>query len=233
MFYVYDECTAHKGSNEVASFLFHFINTYLHDEVEELQVFCDSAGGQNKNFTIVRFIHFITSNQIHGLKNIKITFPIRGHSYLECDKNVGLWNMKEKMETPKDFVSMVEKSRNKPTPFKVVHVEKEMVLDWKSFFDTEYGIKCPFKTQPTKEISAATSQPRLISWRTTYKGPMYTSVIKKSKRNNSTELASGEFHLPPQSYSGRPTNFLNKCWYNSFKAKTQHRPILSLCQILS
>lgn len=41
LFYMYDECTAKKGSNEVASFLFHFIWNFLDDEVEEMQVFCD------------------------------------------------------------------------------------------------------------------------------------------------------------------------------------------------
>lgn len=74
-------------------------------------MFCDFTGGQNKNFTIIRFINFIANKQIHGIKEIKITSPVRGHSYLECDKNVGLWSFMEKMETPRDYVSMIQNVR--------------------------------------------------------------------------------------------------------------------------
>ena len=102
-FYVYHEGIAKKGPNEVASFLFHFINNYLNDDVEQLHIFCDSAGGQNKNFTIIRLIHYVTRNRIHGLKEITTTFPIRGHSYMECDKDVKLLNLKSRMKTPKDL----------------------------------------------------------------------------------------------------------------------------------
>ena len=58
IFYVYHEGIAKKEPKEVASFLFHFIMNYFDEEVQELEIFCDSAGGQNKNYTIFRL--FIT-----------------------------------------------------------------------------------------------------------------------------------------------------------------------------
>lgn len=48
---------------------------------------------------------------------------------MECDTNVGLWKIKEKMETSKDFVSMIENSRTKPSPFVAVNVSKQMVFN--------------------------------------------------------------------------------------------------------
>lgn len=149
--------------------LFYYICKFLDDEVEKLHVFCDFNGGQNKNFTIIHFIHFIANKQIHGKKEIKITFPVRGHSYLY--KNVGLWNFKEKMETPKDFVTMIQNVRKKPFPVEVVSVYKDLVYDWKDCYWCSVWEKCPLKTQPTKEITASTSNPRLITWRTIYNGP--------------------------------------------------------------
>lgn len=80
-------------------------------------------------YSIIRFIHFIANKQIDGITEIKITSPVRGHSYLECDKNVGLWNFKEKMETPKDFVTMIQNVRKKPFPFEVESVYKDLVYD--------------------------------------------------------------------------------------------------------
>ncbi|KAL4153679.1 hypothetical protein QTP88_001512 [Uroleucon formosanum] len=205
IFYVYNESIAKKGANEVASFIFHFIMNYLDDDVEELQIFCDSAGGQNKNHTIFRFIHYIVNNQIHGLKNIKITFPVRGHSYLECDKNVGLWKLKEKMETPKDFKSMIKNSRIKPSPFVVVSVSKQIVFNWTHLLCTIYNVrKCPFKTQPIKEIIASSTEPRQLKWRDTYNGPMFSNVIKKPEKglSKASTLKKGEFELPTRCYSG-------------------------------
>lgn len=176
---------------------------YLDDDVEELQIFCDSAGGQNKNYTIFRFVHYIVDNQIHGLKKIKITFPFRGHSYLECDKNVGLWKLKEKMETPIDFKSMIKNSRTKPSLFIVVSVSKQIVYNWTNLLNTIHYIirKCPFKTQPIKEIFASITEPRLLKWRDTYNGPMFSNVIKKPVKDAST-LQKGEFELPTRCYSG-------------------------------
>ncbi|KAK9754394.1 hypothetical protein QE152_g1328 [Popillia japonica] len=83
LFYTYPENLAKKGSDEVCSFLFHFLMNYLQPEVKHLHIFCDSAGGQNKNFSMFRFMHFMV-HTVKRLESIKITFPIRGHSYLEC-----------------------------------------------------------------------------------------------------------------------------------------------------
>ncbi|XP_050302515.1 uncharacterized protein LOC126740503 [Anthonomus grandis grandis] len=200
IFYVYDESVAKKVPNELASFLFHFIMNYLDDEVQELDIFCDSAGGQNKNYTIFRFIHYFTNNRIHGLTDIKITFPIRGHSYLECDKNVGLWNIKAPMEIPKDFEEMVKLSRSKPSPFTVISVTKRIVLDWKIMLLSQYAAKCPFKTQPIKVIQAFSSHSRLLQYRTTYFGEMLTSIIRAPRHSQS--LPKRLFELTSPAYNG-------------------------------
>lgn len=57
-FYVYDETVAGKGANEVASFLFHFVMCKLDPSVKELDIICDSCGGQNKNWTFLRMVHY-------------------------------------------------------------------------------------------------------------------------------------------------------------------------------
>lgn len=55
-FYCYPEVNGKKGPEEVASFLFHYLNNFVDtDWVKTVHIFCDSAGGQNKNFTIFVF----------------------------------------------------------------------------------------------------------------------------------------------------------------------------------
>lgn len=52
LFYTYTEEVAHKGANEVISFLNNFICEVLEEEVRSLKIFCDSCGGQNKNHAL-------------------------------------------------------------------------------------------------------------------------------------------------------------------------------------
>ncbi len=127
--YTYHEGLAKKGSNEVASFLLHFINNFLDDDVQKLRIFCDSCDGQNKNFTIFRFIHYVTAYQIAGPWRITMTFTIRGHSYLECDKNVGLLNLKTHEECSIDIENLIQNTRSRPFPFVVIRVNQVMIYD--------------------------------------------------------------------------------------------------------
>jgi hypothetical protein len=84
-FYTYPETVAKKGSNDVVSFLYHFAYNILDERVNHFEIFCDSAGGQNKNYLVFKFIHYLVHHR-KRFNSVKITFPIRGHSYMECDK---------------------------------------------------------------------------------------------------------------------------------------------------
>ncbi|RUS71872.1 hypothetical protein EGW08_020363 [Elysia chlorotica] len=55
----YDETVGRKGANDMASMLLFLFNEILPKEVTHLQLFCDSCPGQNKNWTMLRFLHFM------------------------------------------------------------------------------------------------------------------------------------------------------------------------------
>lgn len=55
--YAYDETIGKRGADDVASVLSHFIKTYVSQDVKHLELFCDSCGGQNKNYTIFGFLY--------------------------------------------------------------------------------------------------------------------------------------------------------------------------------
>lgn len=83
--YVYDESIGKKGQNDVTSHLFHFLRN-LENVTENLIIFSDGCAGQNKNYTMVRFLYFI----VHVLKLFKTIihiFPVRGHSFLPNDQD--------------------------------------------------------------------------------------------------------------------------------------------------
>lgn len=221
--YAYPETSGNKGSNEVVSFLDHYVNKVLSPKVQQLEIFCDSCGGQNKNYTLIRYCHYLVCF-LKRLKSLKLTFPVVGHSYMECDKDVGLIKTKTRTEVPQDWVTVFKESRVKPAPFNVVEVEIEMIRDWSSFLAPFYLDKCTFATRPIRELRIEQDETRLVYHRESFNGSWVSSVVapavekkmkkssKKTKVPNETKpklilpmgpLLEGEFYFPPAAYEGK------------------------------
>ncbi|PSN33909.1 hypothetical protein C0J52_20398 [Blattella germanica] len=169
VFYTYDQTIARKGADDVVSFLHHFIETFLQEDIKTLHLFCDSCGGQNKNYPVFRYLHWLINGQ-QRFEQIHMTFPVRGHSYLECDKNMGLINQKSRVETPNEWNEVIRAARRKPSPFHVVEVQQDFIYNWTSYFKTPFKKKCPFQTRPVTEIKFCQEHPRTVNIRTTYNG---------------------------------------------------------------
>lgn len=206
IFYSYPETFAKKGPNEVLSFLFHYITNFMDNNVKHLHIFCDSAGGQNKNYSMFRFIHYVV-HKTKLLESIRITFPERGHSYMECDKNMGLVDLKTHMEVPNDWFELLKMSRIRPSPFQVVEVEQDIVKKWDVFLNDKYAKKCPFPIQKVKQIESTREHPRLISFLTSFYGAWTQNPITpvNSKKTSVVRnvLPEGEFELPLPAYTGK------------------------------
>lgn len=205
LFFVYDETVAKKGATEVCSFLFYYIMFCLEGDVKHLEIFCDSACGQNKNWSVFRLIHYIV-HHTGRLDSIKITFPVRGHSYLECDKNMALINQKKRAELPEDWIEELQTARKRPTSFNVVEVDENLVRGWPEFLKPFYEEKCPFATRPIKEIAAEKAHPRFLKYRNTYSGAWEAVVVNKPgsvKPRYETGLPCTEATLPSKFYSGK------------------------------
>lgn len=148
VFYVYPETIGKKGRDDVCSLLFHFLHNQLDSQVRKLEIFCDSCGGQNKNYSVFRFLH-------QRQDYVKVTFPIRGHSYMENDKNMGIINTKAKVEILEELCELVHSSRCKPSPFIVVEIDQQnqtIFSQWTQQLTAHYRKKCPFKTRPLRNI---------------------------------------------------------------------------------
>jgi hypothetical protein len=127
--------------------LFHFVTEILDQTVRELIIFCDSCAGQNKNYTVIRFIHHLIF-EVKPFDTIKMVFPIRGHSYLECDKSMGLANQKSHAEIPEDWRAVLRNSRTKPSPFIVIDCHQQIFKHCSNFLNPLYKKTCPIPTRP-------------------------------------------------------------------------------------
>lgn len=86
VFYSYLEGSGKKGPHEVCTMILKYINTQISPEVKELYIFSDACGGQNRNHTLVRMLLALTMTG--RFSKIHQYFPVRGHSFLPCDRNL-------------------------------------------------------------------------------------------------------------------------------------------------
>ncbi|KAG5888980.1 hypothetical protein JTB14_026051 [Gonioctena quinquepunctata] len=78
----------------------------------------------------------LSTNNVHykllerkRFDTFKEVFAVRGHSYMECDKNMGLINCKTRTAFPEYWVQVFKDARAKPSPFKVEKFDRTTVRD--------------------------------------------------------------------------------------------------------
>jgi hypothetical protein len=103
-FYTYLEGIAKRGPEEVCSLVWMKIQQ-MSPIVKELQVFSDACGAQNRSNTMVRFLLALVSTG--RFQKLHHYFPVRGHSFLQCDRNFGIAKRKirrkDRIYTPEEY----------------------------------------------------------------------------------------------------------------------------------
>lgn len=155
----------------------------------------------------MRFLHYVVHME-KRLDSVKMTFPIRGHSYLECDKDFGLINQKSRVEVPEEWYEVFKMARNKPSPFDVEKVTQSYFQSWTAFLLQRYRRICPFPSRPLRELKIVKEHPRLILHRDSYTGNWESSVVidAKFKLMGKQKLKEGEFQLPDSLYKGKKSS---------------------------
>nr|CAI5865121.1 unnamed protein product [Callosobruchus analis] len=85
--YIYHEGEAKKTGNEIGSFLLDYLRESSDDKTE-LHLFSDNCWGQNKNHTVIR-MRLALTDATHFSKILHY-FPVRGHSFLPCDRDFAI-----------------------------------------------------------------------------------------------------------------------------------------------
>ena len=150
--YVYNETVARRRSDDVASLLLIFFNNFVPDTVKHLHLFCDGCPGQNKNWTLIRFLF----SQVHFSKrfdSIKLFFPIRRRSYMECDPDLSMVNKRRGAELQEHWVEEFRSARKKPSPFNVIEPTEEVCLAISEHLKPVFKATCPIPTRPVRELS--------------------------------------------------------------------------------
>lgn len=151
-FYMYHEGQALKGPNEGCTCLNDYniivqtgniITSHIPQEVEELHIFSDACPGQNKNNTMVRFL--MTLQISRRFKKNYHHFPIRGHSFLPCDRDFGsakrFIRKCDRIYVPDGYEAMIKNSR-KNTPFTIHNISNNDIINFKNWWPTFHKKTC-------------------------------------------------------------------------------------------
>ncbi|XP_050504305.1 uncharacterized protein LOC126883102 [Diabrotica virgifera virgifera] len=137
--FLWKEGVAGRGAQEVGSCLKKYIELYLKKGVEELILWSDSCGGQNRNIKIVLLLK-TTLMEHPTLKTIQLKYLESGHSFLQNDTDFGQIERgiknQVRLYTMEDFVSVI-KSCKKTNKFVINLMESQ---DFYSTGDLEKNI---------------------------------------------------------------------------------------------
>lgn len=115
--YIWDECNAQKGSNEIATCVLKYLES-LPDTVTHVSSFSDTCGGQNRNKHICAAMLYAV-NSIHHLETIDLKYMESGHSYLEADAmhaTIERARKHKKNYTTREWALLIYSARIKPKP---------------------------------------------------------------------------------------------------------------------
>lgn len=133
--FLFHEGIGEKGPNKVCS----FIKIYLDDEqnisekVTKLCVLLDGCGGQNRNHTVVRFCCALAETRFSVIHHF---LPIRGHSFLSCDRDFavvkGVIKRYNRVYSVKEYKRLIISAAHN-NRFRVCLMKSSNILDLKSW----------------------------------------------------------------------------------------------------
>lgn len=141
MFYVYHEGMGKKGPNEVCSFIMDFINRNIPPNIQHFHIFSDGCGGQNKNHSVIRMCLGLAD--LGRFQSVNQYFPIRGHSYMPCDRDFAMvkkkMNKNDRVFLLKDYASLIVSSSAKKK-FSVCLMDEDntLIKDYKKWWPVYY-----------------------------------------------------------------------------------------------
>lgn len=187
--YVWGEFDRPKGSNEIASAVYHRLcRTDVATDIDCIRLIADGCGGQNKNSIMVTMcMYWLATKAPTHIKKLELIFPVAGHSFIPPDRVFAKIEKdvknQETIVNPSEYMKIYEQHG------KVVSLGSEEcpVFDWKSV-STEF-VKPPgqwhFKFNESKRfiLTKSTNQNISVRGEVYYKSDLGVgkTVTKKGK----------------------------------------------------
>lgn len=126
--YMWSENVASRGANEIGSCLMkHMKDNLALQNAEEIILYSDSCGGQNRNIKMTLLLKKLLST-LENVNSIEQKFFISGHSYNSCDRCFGIIEKQRKATAdifvPAHWENVVRVAKKKDPKFEVVRMNR-------------------------------------------------------------------------------------------------------------
>jgi len=124
---VWTENEGKRGSNEVCSSIWEFLQNIDLTKVSKIKTFSDCCGGQNRNKNIICFFMWVCNNL--GIESWEHTYMESGHSYLPNDQDFSTIEKRAKMKSvfsKQEWIELIECARAR-LPFTVIQMHGKML----------------------------------------------------------------------------------------------------------
>ncbi|XP_072377489.1 uncharacterized protein [Diabrotica undecimpunctata] len=185
--YLWTENQYQKGSNQIASALYHRLQNSNFENVTTVKLFSDGCGGQNKNTIVVgMLISWLIKDAPRNVNKVVLYFPVVGHSFIPPDRVFGILERQFQnfsvINNPDEYTDIIKNTCT------VIKLGADCsVSNWKSV--TEAVVKPPgqwhFQFQKAKKF-----------------------IFTRSTRNPNTALIQGEANYNFE--TGEPKSVLKR-----------------------
>lgn len=200
--YVWHEEVAKRGSNEIASCLWNFLELQKSKGIETVILYSDNCGGQNRNHVVFSmFVYAATKFQI------KIThrFFEKGHTQNEGDSmHAVIENAKKRQSViyvPEQWITLIRMAKTTGKVYNVTEMSQDDFFDFKAVAanqnwktDTE---KNPVQISRIKEINFSHETLRTASFKYDFNSDLKTCDVNKIRRGRPINIANNH---PPKLY---------------------------------
>ncbi|KAL1488208.1 hypothetical protein ABEB36_015165 [Hypothenemus hampei] len=132
-------------------------------------------------------------NEEHCLDQVTVYFPIRRHSYLECDTDMSLIDYKIYTEVPEDWREVIRNCRMKPSPFNIIDCGREVeFLNWTQHLSGFYLTKYQFPTHSLKILQIKNEELNVL-FKNTFYGKFTPASLTETTTDQNTSVAK-EFY---------------------------------------
>lgn len=150
--YLWTEDESKKGSNQIASAVFHKLTNANYESKSIVRLFADGCGGQNKNVQMICMAAWwIIHRAPESVDRIQLVFPVTGHSFLPPDRVFGRIEKKirkeEEIVSPEEYHKIIEMHES------ILRLGNDWeVYDWKKYAAEHLKSTAafPFKISQTK-----------------------------------------------------------------------------------
>lgn len=136
--YTWTEDEHKKGSNEIASAIYHRLLNTNFQEKKVVRLVADGCGGQNKNLTVIAACSFwLLQKAPKNIEVVELVFPVTGHSFIPPDRVFG--NIEKKIRNYENIVNPEEYKKIIAEHGTVIALGRECVVaDFKTAAETVF-----------------------------------------------------------------------------------------------